>query len=273
MMSVESPRAICVAPNGARLQKDQLPSLPVSPLEIARTARACAEAGAAIIHLHVRDKDGGHLLDAEAYGAAIAAIRKECGTQMVIQVSTEAVGIYPPASQRALIRDLRPEAASFALREIATKQSDAEEFARLLVFMRQESILPQIILYSAEDARHLETLVTRGLIPFERLPVLFVLGRYDKDDVSQPSDLIEFLEFARRRPWMVCAFGRREAQCTVAAALLGADMRVGFENNQYLPDGAPAPDNAALVDAVARSLRTLGISLADADQIRSDWSV
>ena len=226
-----------------------------------------------MIHLHVRDQDGGHLLDADAYGAAITAIRKECGTRLVIQVSTEAVDMYSAAHQHALIRELRPEAASLALRELAATDEDAEEFASLLKFMRHENILPQIILYSAEDAEHLEQLAARGLIPFERLPILFVLGRYDAAAASQPSDLIELLEFTGDHRWMVCAFGQREAECTVAAALLGADLRVGFENNRHLPDGRPAPDNAALVDAVASPLRDLGMPLADADQIRSDWAV
>jgi uncharacterized protein (DUF849 family) len=69
--------------------------------------------------------------------------------------------------------------------------------------------------------------------------------------------------------WSLCAFGRREAACAIAAAALGGHARVGFENNLHLPDGSLAPDNAALVAAVARGAAALGKPLADAGQARA----
>jgi len=66
----------------------------------------------------------------------------------------------------------------------------------------------------------------------------------------------------------VCAFGPAEAPCVVTGALLGGDVRVGFENNLWLPDGELAPDNAALVAAVVDSLGRLGLAPAQADDAR-----
>ncbi len=71
--------------------------------------------------------------------------------------------------------------------------------------------------------------------------MLFVLGRYARRPrTSLPADLLPFLapDAPRFRSWMVCAFGRHEAACALAAALLGGDIRVGFENNLLLPDGS-----------------------------------
>ncbi len=71
------PVPIAVAPNGGRRTKADHPALPMTPEELARTAAECLDAGAAMIHVHVRDRDGKHLLDAEAYRQAIGAIRAE----------------------------------------------------------------------------------------------------------------------------------------------------------------------------------------------------
>src|SRR5215467_5824953 len=91
--------AIAVAPNGGRRTKADHPALPITPDELADVAAASLEAGAAMIHVHVRDRDGCHLLDAEAYRAVIAAIRASVGDRLVLQITSEALGIYQPEEQ------------------------------------------------------------------------------------------------------------------------------------------------------------------------------
>ena len=82
------PLVVAVAPNGARKSQQDHPALPITPEEIAREAAACAEAGAAMLHLHVRDAQGRHSLDVEAYRTAIAAVRRAVGQRMILQVTT-----------------------------------------------------------------------------------------------------------------------------------------------------------------------------------------
>jgi uncharacterized protein (DUF849 family) len=103
--------------------------------------------------------------------------------------------------------------------------------------------------------------------------VLYVLGRYSAGQTSVPRDLLPFLAdgLPRFRSWMMCAFGRHEAACAAAAALLGGHVRVGFENNLLLPDGATAPSNAALIAACAQPIRDLGLKVASADELRAAW--
>jgi len=265
------PVAIAVAPNGGRRTKADHPGLPILPAEIGRAAGECLEAGAAMIHVHVRDGAGRHLLDADAYRAAIAAVRRECGDRLVVQVSTESVGIYGPAEQMAVVRDLRPEAASLALRELAPDASGEAGLAAFLGFMKRERIMPQVILYTPGDAARLADLESRGIVPFDDVPVLFVLGRYGDGPPSRPVGLEAFLPHAHGRSWMLCAFGAGEARCGTAAALLGGDVRVGFENNLHRPDASLAANNADLVEAVAAPLRALGVRLAGADGLRASW--
>ncbi|MCZ4093910.1 3-keto-5-aminohexanoate cleavage protein [Sinorhizobium psoraleae] len=266
--------AIAVAPNGGRRGKADHPALPLTPDELAAAAAGCLEAGACMIHIHVRDKHGGHLLDADAYRAATAAIRATVGDRLVIQITSESLGVYSPAEQMEVVRQARPEAVSIALRELLPDESHETGFAQFLEWLRSERIVPQIILYTPEEAALLAALTARGLIPFVHLPVLFVLGRYAAEQRATPSDLLAFLApgIPRFAHWSVCAFGPREPACVTAGALFGGHVRVGFENNLWLPDGSLASDNAALVAASSAALRASGLTVADADRLRRMWS-
>ena len=264
------PLILAVAPNGARKGKADHPELPLTAEETARTAAACAEAGAAMIHLHVRDRDGEHLLDADAYRAAIAAVRRQAGPDLVIQITTEAVGRYGPEEQMAVVRAVEPEAVSLAVRELVPDESREPVAADFFRWLEGRGILAQYILYSAEDLARFDDLIRRGVLSDRPKFLLFVLGRYTRDQTSQPRDLLPFLAANRTgHSWAVCAFGRREAACATAAAALGGHVRVGFENNLYLPDGATAADNAALVAAAARGAGALGRPLARPQQARA----
>lgn len=266
--------AIAVAPNGGRRTKSDHPSIPLTAAELARTAARCRDAGAAMIHVHVRGPDGAHLLDADAYRQAIAAIRHEVGQSLVIQITTEALGVYAPAEQIAVLKAVRPEAASLALRELVPDEASEPAFAEALAWMKREGALAQIILYEPAEAVRLAAMKSRGMIPWDDVPVLYVLGRYTVAQTSQPADLLPFLApgTPRFRSWSVCAFGRHEAACVVAGALLGGHVRVGFENNLWMPDGSLAPDNAALVETVSTAIRSLGLGLAGAAEMRAPVS-
>jgi 3-keto-5-aminohexanoate cleavage enzyme len=266
-----TPVAIAVAPNGGRKVKADHPAVPLTPADLAVVAAQCCDAGAAMIHAHVRDADGAHLLDAAAYREAITAIRGAVGDRLVIQITSEALGKYTPAEQRAVVRAVKPEAASLALRELVPVASEEAAFAELLGWMKREHVTPQVILYDVADAMKLADLRRRGLVPFENLPVLFVLGRYTAGQVSKPADLLPFV--AAQAPtfahWGVCAFGAQEIACVTAAALLGGHIRVGFENNELLPDGSRAKGNHELIAAARRAIEAVGLRPASADELRA----
>jgi 3-keto-5-aminohexanoate cleavage enzyme len=264
------PVVLAVAPNGGRRTKADHPAIPLAPQELALAAAECLEAGASMIHVHVRKPDGAHLLDADAYRAAIAAIRASVGEKMVIQISSEALELYTPAEQSAVVRAVKPEAVSLALRELAPDAAAESGFADLLLWLKRERVAPQIILYSMEEAVRLSQMQRRGLIPWEHIPVLFALGRYAIGQTAWPIDLLPFLAPGAPvfRHWMVCAFGRDETGCVVAAALLGGHGRVGFENNLLLPDGATAKSNGDLVAAARLALESCGRTVATAQELR-----
>ena len=270
---ITSPVSIAVAPNGGRKTKADHPAVPLNAKELAETAARSLAAGASMIHAHVRAADGSHLLDADAYKDAIAAIRGAVGDRLVVQITSEALGKYSPAEQRAVVRGVKPEAVSLALRELVPDAAEERAFADLLGWLKQERVAPQIILYDAADAIRLADFRKRGLVPFDRLSVLFVLGRYTTGQVSSPVDLLPFI--ASNAPafehWSVCAFGPQEIACVTTAALLGGHIRVGFENNEFLPSGARADSNEALVAAAHASVTSVGLAIATADELRAGW--
>ena len=268
-LQMPGPLVIAVAPNGARRTKVDHPSLPITSAELADCAAACAEAGASMIHLHVRDAAQQHSLDPKLYRAALASVRSAIADRMVVQVTTEAVGRYSPAEQMAVVRDLMPEAISLAVRELLPEGEPENEVAAFLVELEKAGTLVQYILYSVEELKRYRDLVRRGVVPNRKSSVLFVLGRYSKDQRSTPEDLLPFLELdARPHSWMCCAFGPRETDCMLAAAVFGGHARIGFENNLYLPDGTIAPDNATLVRALSVCAAASGRRPAKVDEAR-----
>ena len=263
---------LAVAPNGGRKTKADHPALPLSPDELARTAAECLERGASMIHLHVRDRNGGHCLDPDAYRAAIARICEEVGDRLVIQITSESLGLFSPSEQRAAVLEANPEAVSLALRELVPEKADERDFGLFLGKLKQMRIWPQIILYTPEEAERLGAMREQGLIPFEKLSVLYVLGRFTLTRTAAPADLIPFLapDMPRFSPWSVCAFGRREAECVTVGALLGGHIRVGFENNLALPDGGRAASNAELIGAAVRTLSAAGLQTQTAEGLREE---
>jgi uncharacterized protein (DUF849 family) len=269
MTAAPAPLIVAVAPTGVRRTKQDHPALPITADEIGATAAACREAGAAMIHLHVRDRDGRHILDAEIYRDATAAVRREAGDDIIVQVTSESAGRYGPDAQMAMVRELRPEAVSFAVSEIIPGPGHEVAAAAFLAWLVGESILPQFVLYSPAEVERYRDLRSRGIIPGELQFVLFVLGRYGVGAPSEPCEILPFLAVHGNEPsWAVCAFGHRECACALTAAALGGHIRVGFENNLQLSDQSLAPDNAALVTQARAGAALMGRELADASTAR-----
>ncbi|MEM5427804.1 3-keto-5-aminohexanoate cleavage protein [Cupriavidus oxalaticus] len=268
----DSPLIVTVAPNGAYKQAADHPAVPLTAAALAQEARACLEAGAAMMHMHVRDAQGRHSLDVQAYRDALAAVRQAVGDALLVQVTSEAAGVYKAPAQMAMVRELRPEAVSVGLREVAVPEIPEGELAAFFAWLAREQVMTQVILYDAADVRRWQALRARGLVPAGAWSLLYVLGRYSAGQVSSPHDLLPFLQVAAESndalPWAICAFGREENACVTAAAAFGGHVRVGFENNLLLRDGSRAPGNAALVAQAVQGGLTLGRPIADAADAR-----
>jgi uncharacterized protein (DUF849 family) len=262
------PVSITVAPNGARRAKADHPAIPLTSGEIAAEARACRIAGAAVLHLHVRAPDGSHSLDIGRYREAIAAVREAC--DIVVQPTTERVGVFAPDDMMAVFRGLTPEMITFNLDELldpagAPQQHRVRDF---LAEVDAAGTVPQYIVYSAAQLATLRRWWEEGWLPQARPWILIVLGRY-AGSVSRPRDVLDYLPaIPERWRWGLCAFGAPELACVVQAALAGGHCRVGFENNLVAPNGAPLTDNAEQVARLAGILTELAAMPATPAEVR-----
>lgn len=257
---------IMVAPNGARRTKDDHPLLPITPEELASAAHTCLTAGAGAIHLHVRDGDQRHSLDAEAYRRAIEAITKAC-PDIAIQTTTEAAGIFDINAQIASVHALRPSCLSFSLRELMRDgQTRGEEFLRWAAL---EKIAIQFILYDAWQIKEFAHLWRAGALHLAAVPrIIVVAGRYSSTQDSELTDFDSLYEALVANGlhdstiWMTCAFGRGEMACLEKTIELGGHVRVGFENAIVDADGRLARDNAERVAMIAALAAKHGRAIA-----------
>lgn len=241
---------IMSAPTGARRLKDAHPGIPLTTTEIATTAREVAEAGADEFHLHVRDDDGVHSLDAGRYREAMAAVT-EAAPSLDIQVTTESAGIYDVDEQLACLDALTPTYATAAVRETMRNPGIA---AKLYALAAERHIRMQHILFDQEDIELLRQAYATGMIAPDSRDAIFVLGRYVPQRLAQAWELKPLLVAAAdlELDWAVCAFGKHETACLTEALRRGGSVRVGFENNIHLPDGSLAVSNRDQVANIAK---------------------
>jgi uncharacterized protein (DUF849 family) len=246
---------IMAAPNGARKTKSDHPALPVSITDTVSEAAACYAAGASALHAHVRGSEHQHLLDAGLYRELLDEMARRL-PDMLVQVTSEAVGIYTPQQQVACIEAVRPRMASMVLREISSDFTRPDYARQFFEWCVENEVHVQHIVFSEEELRHFLEYREAGVIPASQRCLMLVLGRYRADFQSEVADLDPFLQHDLTGfDWFVCAFGHQEQQCALAAIEAGGHARVGFENNLHLPDGEIAGSNSALVASLVEALR------------------
>ncbi len=255
---------IMCAPNGARRSKSDHPELPITIAQTVAVARECFAQGAAALHAHVRGTEGKHVLDAGLYRELIDEMAHSC-PQMAVQITTEAVGLYSPKEQSAVVKAVVPDAVSVALSEMAPKDGDIQHARNFYHWAQEANVGVQHILYSPEDMIRLTHAQKEGIIPPGPQSVLFVLGRYTADQQSDPMSLIGFLAALQQSSmyegssWMVCAFGLSEQRVLTSALALGGHARVGFENNLYRPDGSLSKGNPEQVSRLSGVFNQLAL--------------
>ena len=271
--SSTAPLVVMCAPNGASLHRSDHPAVPISVNELADCAASLLPLGVSVLHLHVRDAQGGHSLDVGRYREAMDAIRERVGDRMILQLTTEAHGIYDRHQQMRMVRELKPEAVSLALRELCPDDAARDEAGEFFRETLAEGVWPQYILYDAAEVERFDTLRREGYFGQDQPFVLAVLGRYRDSTEGTTAGLEKLLRITgvKEFPWAVCCIGHQEGAVVARAAELGGHIRVGFESNRWLPDGEVARDNAHLLsDELSLVARSAAASrpIATADWVR-----
>ena len=268
-----TPTILMAAPNGARKTRSDHPNLPVTVPQIIEEAVACQKVGAAMVHLHVRDQDQQHVLDSGLYTDVLSGIKEAIGRDLLVQITTEAVGRFNQQEQISCVKNVQPEAVSVALREMMPEGGEIKG-SEFYHWAQEALVHVQHILYNAEDFKRFLFLIQKGSIPVNQPSLLFVLGRYASDNLGKVEELDLFLKIKQDPktidlgPWFVCAFGHSEAQCVSEAIKQGGHARVGFENNSHLRSGKEAISTAEIIQQTRDDALAMGKKIATAQEAR-----
>lgn len=255
---MENAFILTCAITGAETKKEHNPNLPVSPREQALAAKACAEAGASVIHLHVRDEAGNPSQDIARFEEVARLIHAEC--DVILQFSTGgAVG--ESTARRLAPLSLRPEMASLNVGSINFGDEVfvnlPKDVALLAEEMKRLAIKPEIEVYDIGMLEYGASLVSKGLIP---APAHFQFVMGTKFGISASRENLEFMR--RKIPagstFAVAGIGRFQMEMVKPALELGGHVRCGFEDNIYLSKGVLAESNAALVEKVVGLAKEMG---------------
>lgn len=258
--------AIC----GAEVTKEQNPAVPYTVEEIVREAKSAVDAGAAIVHLHVRYDDGTPTQDKARFKECIDAILKVCPDVIIIPSTGGAVGMT--AEERLQPTELPIEMATL---DCGTVNFGDEVFENTIPMMRafgkrmmENGIKPE---YECFEMGHIDTimnLVKKGQLPGAPLHFNFVLGVPGCASASVSNLLWMYNSIPAGSTWCVTGIGRHEFLLAAPAIVMGGHVRVGFEDNLFIEKGVLAKSNGELVAKVVRLAKELGREVATSAEAR-----
>jgi 3-keto-5-aminohexanoate cleavage enzyme len=262
---------ISAATTGSWPTKAQNPNVPTTPEEIAEAAIACGEAGAAIVHVHVRDEQEKVTCDPERY-ARVRELVEAAGSDVIINMSTGGGAGTSGDEERMAPVALAPEIASFDCGSVNFGERvfvNSPAFLReLATRMNAHGVKPEIECFEPGHVWNALRLIDEGLLqpPFWFQFVLGVRGG-SPPEVKQLLNMVEMLPPGAH--WSVCGIGRAQLLLGMAAMAMGGHVRTGLEDNIWYHTGQLAESNAQLVGRLARIAGEMGRPLATPDQVRA----
>lgn len=282
-MSLSDPAVITCAISGAIAGREQCPAIPYTPEEYAAEARRIVDEGGVHIHIHARTPGGTPSYEVEDFVAIRDAIRDEVADAVIVNFSTGTVGV-PVAKRIAYLEAGRPEVAALNMgsmnyakyshrrRDFVFKfvfANPFEEIIELLEAMRRLQIKPEHECFDLGHVASLEPLVDMGLLeaPLHADFVMGVVG-------GVPATALNLAAMASNLPagthhWGVIGIGRGQWTMVAAALTLGGSVRVGLEDNFYLPSGEMARSNGNLVAKARQMTEDAGRRPATVEEARA----
>jgi 3-keto-5-aminohexanoate cleavage enzyme len=264
-LRLDDPVIITCSISGALANREQCPAIPYTPEEYAAEARRIVDEGGVMIHIHARRPDGTPSYEVEDFRAITEAIRAEAG-DVIINYSTGALGV-PVAKRIAYLRELRPDVAALNMGSMnyakysarrkdfvfqTVFQNPFDEIIELLRAMNECGIKPEHECFDVGHVGSLAPLVDMGVLepPLHVSAVMGIVG-------GVPPTARNLAAMADNVPagshWGVIGIGRQQWMLVAAALTLGGSIRVGLEDNFYLPNGEMARSNGDLI-AKARQM-------------------
>jgi 3-keto-5-aminohexanoate cleavage enzyme len=269
---------ISCALTGAVTTKKHCPAIPYTPVEIADEAKRAYDAGAAIVHIHARNDDGSPTWSTATFQKIMDEIKARC--PVLINWSTGGAG---PMTERINHLSQRPAIAALNMGSMnyAKWNSEKKQFAFNFVFtnsfddivafakaMKEHNVKPEMECFDVGHTNSHRVLADLGVIsaPYHFSFIMGVLG-------GIPATARHLAFQAEQVPtgsrWKVIGISRDQWPLAMAALSLGGDVRVGLEDNFYLPDGTMAKSNGDLVASAVELVKLSGRSVASVDEARN----
>ena len=281
-MSLDDPVVITCSISGAIANREQCPAIPYTPEEYGAEARRIVDEGGVHIHIHARKPDGAPSYEVEDFVAIRDAIRAEVADGAIINFSTGTLGV-PVEKRVAYLEAGRPEVAAlnmgsmnYAKYSRARKQfvfnmvfaNPFEEIIELLEAMNELGIKPEHECFDVGHVGSLAPLIDMGVLrtPLHVDCVMGVVGGIPPTARNLAAMVGNIPEPAH---WGVIGISREQWMLVSAALTLGGSIRVGLEDNLYLPDGRMARSNGELIAKARQMTEDIGRRAATVEEARA----
>jgi uncharacterized protein (DUF849 family) len=285
-MSLDDPVVITCSISGAIANREQCPVIPYTPEEYAAEARRIADEGGVMIHIHARKPDGTPSYEVEDFKAITDAIRAEVGDAVIVNFSTGTIGVSVEKRMEYL-RACRPEVAALNMgsmnyakysksrKEFVFKMVFAnpfEEIIELLYAMNELGIKPEHECFDIGHVGSLVPLIDMGVLktPLHVDCVMGVMGGIPPT-ARNLAAMVENIPAGSH--WGVIGISRDQWMLVGAALSLGGSIRVGLEDNLYLPNGEMAKSNGELIAKARQLTEDLGRRPATVEEARAMLNV
>jgi 3-keto-5-aminohexanoate cleavage enzyme len=249
--------------SGAVANREQCPAIPYTPEEYGAEARRAVEEGAVMIHIHARTPDGVPSYEIDDFAAITEAIRSQAGEDVIINYSTGALGV-PLEKRIAYLRALEPDIGALNMGSMnyvfkAVFENSFDTIIELCTAMRESGIKPEHECFDSGHIANLDPLLDLGLLdpPLQISCVMGVTGGI-RPSARNLAHMAEQVPEGVAHEWGVIGVSRRQWELVAAALTLGGNVRVGLEDNFYLPDGEMARSNGDLVARARRMCEDVG---------------
>jgi 3-keto-5-aminohexanoate cleavage enzyme len=280
----EDPVIITCSISGAVANRDQCPAIPYTPEEYAAEARRAVEEGCSMIHIHARTREGVPSYEVSDFAAITEAILAAVD-DVVVNYSTGAIGV-PVEKRIEYLRELRPDVAALNMSSMnyAKYSSKRKDFVFKAVFensfdtiiefltaMNELQVRPEHECFDSGHVANLDPLLDMGLLA-EPLQISCVMGvnggiRPTPKNLAHMADQVPGGAESRNN-WGVIGISRDQWRLVATAAALGGNVRVGLEDNFYLPNGQMARSNGDLIAKARQMVEDTGRRPATVQEAR-----
>jgi 3-keto-5-aminohexanoate cleavage enzyme len=286
MSGIERDPDLCVitcALTGVLANRKQCPHLPYTPAELGEEARRAYEAGASVVHIHARNDDGSPTFSPATFARIKEEVRKRSPVLLNFSTGTTLDDV---SDQCTYVRESRPEIAALNMGTMNYSKYSKKQKAfvfdmvfpntygkilKLVGVMNEAGVKPELECFDTGHTHGVWPLLDMGVLrpPLQFSFIVNVLGGLPPTVESVQLQKKIALDLAPASEWEVIGISHCQWRMLATALVLGGNVRVGLEDNLYLPSGEMAKSNGELVEVAARMVRDVGRTPASADQARA----